>query len=60
MVKETHYNYEIQAWIQYGVVSPCGHPHIIPSCTACHMSGLNEEEAVEEFRQFGPKGDTDQ
>ena len=53
--KNTHYNYEIQAWIEYGVVSRCGHPEQT-RCTACYMSGLDEAEAIAEYRKFGYKG----
>jgi hypothetical protein len=44
-----HYNYEIQAWIEYGRVRGCAHPEHMKSAGCCNgdrYSGETESAAV--------------
>lgn len=44
IMEQTHYNYEIQAWIVDGKVDKCGHRQVEPGCVACNYHGLPEKE----------------
>ena len=46
IVKDIHYNYDIQAWIVNGAVDKCGHPVIFPDCTACKYAGKPEIDVI--------------
>jgi len=43
---KTHYNYEIQAWIENGNVAECGHRVEVDGCTACYTAGMTESAAT--------------
>lgn len=49
-MSNTHYNYEIQAWIVDGRVERCGHRQVEAGCTACNYHGLPEKELVVALR----------
>ena len=46
MKNNTHYNYDLQAWIEDGKVAACGHGEKMDGCAACYLEGVAEAEAV--------------
>ena len=41
-----HYCYRVQAWIEDGLVSKCGHRELMPACHACEHHGEEHERCA--------------